>query len=455
MSGRRPRVLISAYACEPHRGSEPAVGWNLVQQMARHCDVWVITRANNRSAIESELAGTGRSRPQYELDKPGGPLHCDGDHSKAQSPSENLRFAYFDLSNWARIWKEGKRGVYLYYYLWQIGAWRLARRLHREIGFDIVHHATFATYWMPSFLPGLPAPMVWGPVGGGEATPASMYGTFTLRGRLSELLRAAVQAIGRRDPFVRRTARRSAVALASTAETAARLRQIGASDVRVLTVVGLPREEISALCPAPLRDASPFRMAGVGLLLHWKGFALAIRALARLRQTVPDAELWLIGDGPNRTRLQALANELGVASGVRFTGGVRRAEVFRLLSECDVLVHPSLHDSGAYVCAEAMAAGRPVICLDLGGPALQVTPECGIKVPAENPEQAVRDLASAMQTLAANVPLRRRMSEGARRRVREHLCWELKGEQILAIYNDILARQPRSAASPVAIEVRS
>jgi len=455
MSGRRPRVLISAYACEPHRGSEPAVGWNLVQQMARHCDVWVITRANNRSAIESELAGTGRSRPQYEPDKAGGPLRCDGDHSKAQSPSENLRFAYFDLSNWARIWKEGKRGVYLYYYLWQIGAWRLARRLHREIGFDIVHHATFATYWMPSFLPGLPAPMVWGPVGGGEATPASMYGTFTLRGRLSELLRAAVQAIGRRDPFVRRTARRSAVALASTAETAARLRQIGASDVRVLTVVGLPREEISALCPAPLRDASPFRMAGVGLLLHWKGFALAIRALARLRQTVPDAELWLIGDGPNRTRLQALANELGVASGVRFTGGVRRAEVFRLLSECDVLVHPSLHDSGAYVCAEAMAAGRPVICLDLGGPALQVTPECGIKVPAENPEQAVRDLASAMQTLAANVPLRRRMSEGARRRVREHLCWELKGEQILAIYNDILARQPRSAASPVAIEVRS
>jgi len=454
MSGRRPRVLISAYACEPQRGSEPGVGWNLVQQMARHCDVWVITRANNRSVIESELAGTGRSRPQYEPSKAGGSLRCAGVYSKAQSPAENPRFAYFDLANWARFWKEGKRGVYLYYYLWQIGAWRLARRLHREIGFDIVHHATFATYWLPSFFPGLPAPMVWGPVGGGEATPPSMYGAFALGERLSELLRAAVQAVGRCDPFVRRAARRAAVALATTTETAARLRQIGAKDVRVLTAVGIPREEIAALCRMPLRDGGSFRMAGVGLLLHWKGFALAIRALARLRQTAPDAELWLIGDGPARARLQALANELGVESGVRFTGGVTRAEVFQLLSECDVLVHPSLHDSGACVCAEAMAAGRPVICLDLGGPALQVTPECGIRIPAENPEQAVRDLAFAMQTLAANAPLRRRMSEGARRRVREHLCWEQKGEQILAIYNDVLARRTRSAASAVAIEVR-
>ena len=427
MNGRRPRVLISAYACEPHRGSEPAVGWNLVRQMARHCDVWVITRANNRSAIESEL----------------GP-----------SPCGNPRFAYFDLSNWARFWKEGKRGVYLYYYLWQIGAWRLARRLHREIGFDIVHHATFATYWMPSFLSGLPVPMVWGPVGGGEATPSSMYGTFALRGRLSELLRAAVQAVGRCDPFVRRTARRSAIALASTEETAARLRQIGARDVRVLTVVGLPREEMAFLGRTPLRDGGPFRMAGVGLLLHWKGFALAIRALARLRRIVPDAELWLIGDGPARPRLQALANTLGVASAVRFTGAVPRAEVFRMLSECDVLVHPSLHDSGAYVCAEAMAAGRPVICLDLGGPALQVTPECGIKVPAENPEQAVSDLATAMQTLATNEPLRRRMADGARRRVREHLCWERKGERILSIYDDVLAQRMRNGASSVATEVR-
>jgi glycosyltransferase involved in cell wall biosynthesis len=455
MSGRRPRVLVSAYACEPNRGSEPGVGWNLVQQMARHCDVWVITRANNRSAIESEPAGTGRSRAEYGPSKAGDPLGCAGVDLKAQAPEDSLHFAYFDLPRWGRFWKEGKRGVYLYYYLWQIGAWRLARRLHREIGFDIVHHATFATYWMPSFLPGLPAPMVWGPVGGGEATPPSMYGAFTVGGRLSEYLRAAVQAVGRCDPFVRRTARRAAVALATTEETAARLRQIGAKDVRILSAVGIPREEIANLCRTPLRDGGPFRMAGVGLLLHWKGFALAIRALARLRQTVPDAELWLIGDGPDRARLQALANELGVEAGVRFTGAVRRAEVFGMLAECDILVHPSLHDSGAYVCAEAMAAGRPVICLDLGGPALQVTPECGIKVPAENPQQAVRDLAVAMQTLAANAPLRRRMSEGARRRVLEHLCWEQKGEQILAIYNDVLARPTRSAAPPVAIEVRS
>ena len=50
-----------------------------------------------------------------------------------------------------------------------------------------------------------------------------------------------------------------------------------------------------------------------------------------------------------------------------------------------MLIHPSLHDSGGWVCLEAMAAGRPVICLDLGGPGLQVTEKTGIKVKASTP----------------------------------------------------------------------
>lgn len=83
------------------------------------------------------------------------------------------------------------------------------------------------------------------------------------------------------------------------------------------------------------------------------------------------------------------------------------------LAEVDVLVHPSLHDSGGYVVAEAMAAGRPVICLDLGGPALQVAEETGFKIPATTPEQVVAGMAQAMLWLARDDALRRRMGGGA------------------------------------------
>ena len=65
-----------------------------------------------------------------------------------------------------------------------------------------------------------------------------------------------------------------------------------------------------------------------------------------------------------------------------------------------MLVHPSLHDSGGWVCLEAMAAGKPVICLDLGGPGEQVTRETGFKIPALDPDQAVKDMARAMAVLA-------------------------------------------------------
>ena len=90
------KLLISAYACEPGLGSEPGVGWNCVRQAARFHEVWVLTRKNNREPIENALKTV---------------------------PLENVHFAYFDLPRWARFWKRGTRGLHLYYYLWQIGAY--------------------------------------------------------------------------------------------------------------------------------------------------------------------------------------------------------------------------------------------------------------------------------------------------------------------------------------------
>src|ERR1700737_2271302 len=119
------RILVSAYACQPGKGSEQGVGWNWVRQIATTHEVWVITRAKNCTPVERELA---------------------------RHPMPNAHFAYFDLPRWARFWKKGSRGMHLYYYLWQFAAYLFARRLHREIGFDVVHHVTFVNYWMPSFL---------------------------------------------------------------------------------------------------------------------------------------------------------------------------------------------------------------------------------------------------------------------------------------------------------------
>jgi len=407
MAGRL-KVLISAYACEPRKGSEPGVGWNLAIHMARYHDIWVLTRANNRPVIEAELES---------------------------NPVPGLHFIYFDLPRWARFWKRGQRGVRLYYYLWQIGAYFIARKWHREVKFDLVHHVTFVKYWAPSFMCLLEAPFTWGPVGGGESAPKSFWPGFGVRGWIYESARETARRFAEFDPFLRLTARRSQLALATTQETADRLRRVGARRVHVFSEAALSQEETSRLGALPVPGNSAVRFGSSGRLIHWKGFHLGIAAFAR--SGLAGAEYWLIGDGPERRRLERVARKLGVADRVRFWGRLPRAGALDELAACHVLVHPSLHDSGGWVCLEAMAAGKPVICLDLGGPAMQVTHETGVKVPAENPEQAIAGLAATMRRLAIDPGLRESMGEAARKRAGAKFSWGGKAEQIAGFYTEI------------------
>ena len=103
-----------------------------------------------------------------------------------------------------------------------------------------------------------------------------------------------------------------------------------------------------------------------------------------------------------------------------------------------MLVHPSLHDSGGWVCLEAMAAGRPVVCLDLGGPAMQVTEESGIRVRAESAGDTIDGLARAFDRLASDAGLRARLGAAGRLRMAGEFTWDRKGEQFATLYREVI-----------------
>jgi glycosyltransferase involved in cell wall biosynthesis len=320
--------------------------------------------------------------------------------------------------------------------------------LHRRIRFDIAHHVTFVNYWLPSFLPVLPVPFVLGPVGGGESAPRNFRRSFSLRGQLYDVFRHAAKSLAHLDPVVRYAARRSAVALATTPETAGNLQRLGCRNVGVLSQVALSAEELRSI-PSPFyRHNGPFRVLSAGRLLHWKGFELGIRAFAEFRKSFPESEYRIIGDGPELSRLEALACRLGVDGAVRFTGSMAREQVMHAMAQSDVLLNPSLHDSGSYVCAEAMAVGLPVICLDTGGPALLVTADTGIKVEALTPTQVVDDLTGAMTRLAADPGFREQIGTSARTRARDVLAWNAKGDVINSIYERVATQESRILQAP-------
>jgi glycosyltransferase involved in cell wall biosynthesis len=165
---------------------------------------------------------------------------------------------------------------------------------------------------------------------------------------------------------------------------------------------------------------------------------MGLQAFADLHKRHPESEYWIFGDGPQRATLEKMVDDLNLRSAVTFMGRVPREEMLQRLGECDLLLHPSLHDSGAYVCLEAMASRRPVVCLDLGGPALLVSDETGIKIPAVNPEQVVEDITKSLEILYSDEEKRTRMGIKGNERVREHFIWELKATQILDLYEKIL-----------------
>ena len=153
----------------------------------------------------------------------------------------------------------------------------------------------------------------------------------------------------------------------------------------------------------------------------------------------PGSEYWILGDGPEREALEKLAATLNIQSQVKFFGMLPRAKTLQQLGKCHVLLHPSLHDSGGLVCLEAMAASRPVICLDTGGPALQVSAQTGIKVAAQNPQQVVADLAAAIATLASDPQHRTQLGKAARQSVVADFSWSKKGQQLAQLYTDLVS----------------
>lgn len=405
------KVLISAYACRPGEGSEPGVGWNIVRELVKHHDIWVLTRDDNNIAIETELS---------------------------QNPLPGLHIIYCKVPRLIQIINYKQGLVHLHYYLWQIFAYISALQLYKKTKFDIVHHVTYVRYSSPSFLALLPVPFIWGTVGGGESAPKDFWRDFSVRGKTYEIIRSLAHRMGELDPFTRLTAQRCILARATTQATAQRLHKLGTKKIEIFSESGLSDVEIEYLSQFTILDTSNIRFISMARLLHWKGIHLGIRAFAQAN--LPQSEYWILGDGPEKERLKVLVKDLKITDKVKFWGRLSRRESLQKLAESHALLHPSLHDSGGWVCLEAMAAGRPPICLDMGGPATQVTQETGFKISAETPNQAVNGLADAMTKLFQHRDLLHQMGHLGRIRVKNLYSWETKGKLLARLYKDLLSQ---------------
>ena len=159
-------------------------------------------------------------------------------------------------------------------------------------------------------------------------------------------------------------------------------------------------------------EVSRTTLLSVGHLIPRKAHDLVIQALRWL----PEMDLIVIGEGPEREALGALARESGVSDRVRFVGALAQEELRNYYGAADALVLASSREGWANVLLESMACGTPVVASKIGGtPEVVSAPEAGVLMAERTPEA----VAEAVQRLFARYPDR-----GATRRYAEKFSWE-------------------------------
>jgi len=414
---RKLDILVSAYACNPagsvhlHPG-EDITGWRLMQQLARFHNLWVITESYNEAYVRTAL-------------KEGQLL--------------GVRFYFISLPPCFKWFYHSAPGQRIYYYLWQILAWRVARKLHREFNFDVAHHITFGNYWIPSFIGAfLHAPFIWGPIGGGQRVPWSFYSEYTLRGKISEIRRVVAQWFCRNILFPRKRSLKNAKAiLVCNYETKLKIPKKYLEKVYLFPVNGIGENEIKQTSQ-DYESHRVFQILGAGRLECLKGFALAIRAFSLFAQEFQNCVLEIVGEGPEEARLKALAQTLGIKDKVIFRCWLSREELLSRMRKSDVFLFPSFRDGGASVVVYAMASGKPVICLNIGGPGFHINDKWGIKIEPKDPEYVVQEIAKDLKRLYLDNNLRIQLGESARKRTEDFYLWDRLGEKMQEIYKEVL-----------------
>lgn len=175
----------------------------------------------------------------------------------------------------------------------------------------------------------------------------------------------------------------------------------------------------------------------IGSLLPIKGVDVLLKALPAIKEEVPNVKLLVVGEGPERSRLERLAEELGVHEDVAFVGRVSHSDVPKYIAACDLLIHPSFSESLGRVLLEAQAAGKPVVASRAGG--MREAVREGVTGLLFKPGDHL-ELARSVLKLLKNPGLRAEMGMAGRRFVAKHFeFWRLE-RQLVKLYLESISR---------------
>jgi len=420
-------ILVLGQDCNPEQVSMPYVTYSHAAALAKLHEVTLVVRAPVEGAVR-------RAKAQF--------------HS-----IEVVRMPLLE-----RIYSWTLRKIFKYNYDTQVFtaflypfslafewyAWRQLRRRIFAGDFDVVLRVQPMSPVLPSpfafFLRNGPIPFVIGPLNGGLPWPPGFSQLEQQKEWVSNL-----RNLYRYLPFARSTYRHAAAIVAASSQTYSEF-AVHCDKLFFVPEPGIDR----SLCfgePRNLEAGAKLELIFVGGLVPRKACDLALRAAAPLLRNNL-AGFTVIGDGPERERLEQLAISLGVDNAVTFCGWLSHTEVLKHMRSADLFVFPSLRDNGAGVVFEALATGAVPVVADFGGPGDIVYRDVGYRVPLTNESEIVAQIEKILTDLAQDRELLNRLRQQGMDYAREQLTWDAKAQRTTQVLSWVARRGPKPDLPP-------
>lgn len=406
------KILINAYACSPHTGSEPGMAWNWCLHLAQYCELHIITEGEFQNHIEAAVPNL----PQ----------------------GTNMHFYYNPVSEEVRkmCWNQGDWRFYKHYKIWQYKTYELALEIMEQVKIDIVHQLNMIGFREPGYLWQIEKiPFVWGPVDAKMAFPTKYLKEAELKTKSMLHLKNWITKWQLKNaPRVRQAARKAAVVVAASSNSKINFEKYLDVNAYLLNETGCRINEniLSKVSNKPSLD-----LLWVGKMDFRKQLNLAIESLGLL--TSSNVNLHIVGGG-NPETYQKLAKKLGVDDSCIWHGIISHAAVQEIMQKSDLLFFTSVAEGTPHVVLEALANSLPVLCFDTCGQGDSINDKVGLKIPLTEPDDSAKRFAQKIDYLAKNRDVLNQLSVNCKMRQKE-LSWKNKAQQMLGLYQSIMVKQ--------------
>lgn len=407
-------ILINAYACSPNMGSEPGMAWNWCVNLAKHCELHIITEGEFRDNIEKVLP----TLPQ----------------------GKNMHFYYNPVSDEIRkmCWNQGDWRFYKYYKEWQWKTYKIAEEICNHTHIDILHQLNMIGFREPGYLWRIKGiPFVWGPIGGLKQFPTNYLEGCSLKMKIFNHLKNFINICQIKfDVRVNQAFTRADLLISSIPDSYKAIKKY-----KRLNSIIIPETGCFDFKESEERDFynEKLHILWVGKFDFRKQLSLAIKAIKEAQNPNLHLDIYGTGNENQIKEYKEVAQTLQTENQITWHGSQPNTKVLEAMKKSHVFLFTSISEDTSTVVLEAVSNQLPVVCFNTCGMGYVINDKVGIKIELSNPQQSIQEFAQVLNQLESNRNLLKELSENCKQRQVE-LSWDNKAKQMVELYNSIVQK---------------